>query len=175
LFFLAGAACAEDCKAIHGVYQDDSVEKIDGSPRSLSSFADIKDRSKLTRQEAAKGPAPTFGGSGQVMQRPKVTKLVSTVDVRYGGELTFRYLDESGKLLVESRSITPRRWQCVGGHLERKFQMASGLGDVMRTEEVQQSFSAAPGGDLTLKESRKVIEGPKAEPQAREVHFKRVK
>jgi hypothetical protein len=168
-------AQAADCGSIKGIYLDDSVEKFDGSPRSLSSFAATKDRSKLVRQEAAKGPAPTFGGSGQVIQRPKVTKLVSTVDVRYASELKFRFLDAEGKLLVESESITPRRWQCVSGRLERKFQMATGLGDIMRTEEVQQVLMAPPDGDLTLIESRKVIEGPKAPEQSREAHFKRAK
>jgi hypothetical protein len=171
-----GAAHAADCKALHGVYQDDSVEMIDGSPRSLSTFAPPKDRSKLVMREAAPGPAPTFGGgSGQVMQRPKVTKLVSTVNVSYGPELKFRFLDAAGNVLAESQSTTPRRWHCVDGHLERKFQMATGLGEVMRTEEVEQVFKGGAGADLTLVESRKTIDGPKGAPQAREVHFKRVK
>jgi hypothetical protein len=175
LLVAAGFARA-DCSAIHGVYADDSVEKIDGSPRSLSSFAATKDRSKLVHQEAASGPKPSFGGSsGQVMQRPKVTKLVTSAEVKYGPELKFRFLDADGKLLVESQSITPRRWQCVSGRLERRYQMATGLGDVMRTEEVEQVLMGAKDGDLTLVESRKVIEGPKAAPQSREVHFKRMK
>jgi hypothetical protein len=169
------AAHAADCKSVQGIYADDSVEKIDGSPRSLSSFAAQKDRSKLTHQEPVSGPKPSFGSSGQVMQRPKVTKLVSTVDLRYGPELKLRFLDESGKLLVESQSLTPRRWQCVNDRLERKFQMATGLGDIMRTEEVQQVLMAPPDGDLVLIESRKVIEGPKGPEQSHEVHFKRVK
>ena len=53
--------------------------------------------------------------------------------------------------------------------------MATGLGEVMRTEEVEQVLMGAMGGDLTLVESRKVIDGPKAAPQSREVHFKRLK
>jgi hypothetical protein len=175
LLVAAGFARA-DCSAIHGVYADDSVEKIDGAPRSLSSFAASKDRPKLVHQEPASGPKPTFGGSsGQVMQRPKVTKLVASVDVRYGPELRLRFLDADGKLLVESHSTTPRRWQCVSGRLERRYQMATGLGEVVRTEEVEQVLMGAKDGDLTLVESRKVIEGPKAAPQSREVHFKRVK
>jgi len=175
LLAAAGIAHAADCKALHGVYQDDSVEKIDGTPRSLSSFAAIKDGSKLYRREASSGPAPSFGGSGQVMQRPKVTKLVSTVEFKYGPELKLKFLDASGNLLVESQSTTPRRWNCVEGRLERKFQMATGLGDIMRTEEVEQVFKGSAGGDLTLVESRKTIEGPKAPSQSREVHFKREK
>src|SRR5205814_5614039 len=139
----------------------DSVEKIEGAPRSLSSFAATKDRSKLVRQEAASGPKPSFGGSsGQVMQRPKVTKLVTSAEVRYGAELKFRFFDAEGKLLVESESITPRRWKCVSDRLERHYQMATGLGDIMRTEEVEQVLIGAKDGDLTLVESRKVIEGP---------------
>ena len=175
LLAAAGIAQAADCKAIHGVYQDDSIEKIDGTPRSLSSFAPIKDGSKLYKREPASGPAPSFGGSGQVMQRPKVTKLVQTVDVSYGPELRFKYLDAGGTLLVQSQSTTPRRWQCVNGRLERKFEMATGLGDIVRNELVEQAFVGTAGGDLTLIESRKTIEGPKAAPQSREVHFKRVK
>jgi hypothetical protein len=164
-----------DCAAINGTYADESVEKFDGSPRTLSSFAPSKDRSKLFHQEKATGPAPTFGGSGQVMQRPKTTKLVATVELVYESELTFHFRDASGKELLKSQSTTPRRWRCVAGRLERKFQMATGLGEVMRTEEVQQAIMAGPGGDLTLVESRKVIEGPKTPGESREAHFKRVK
>jgi hypothetical protein len=171
----AGVAHAADCAAIKGNYAEESTEKIDGMPLSLSSFAPMKEGSKLVKREATQGPAPSFGGSGKVMQRPKVTKLAASVDVSYGGELKLRYLDASGKELLDTTNTTPRRWHCVNGRLERKFQMASGLGDVMRTEEVVQVLSAAPGGDLTLAESRKTIEGPKGPVQSREVHFKRLK
>lgn len=168
----AGAAHA-DCSAINGTFADESVEKVDGTPRALSSFAAAKDRSKLFHQERT-GPAPSFGGSGTVMTRPKVTRLVQSVNVVYGAELQFRYLDSAGKVLAESNSITPRRWRCVSGRLERKFQVATGLGEVMRTDETEQVLMAAPGGDLTLVETTTVVDGPKAAPKRSEVRFKRV-
>ena len=169
---LAGAAHA-DCSAIQGTFADESVEKVDGAPRTLSAFAAFKDRPKLFRQERT-GPSPTFGGSGPVMSRPKITRLAETVAVKYGPELNLRFLDAGGNVLLQTNTTTPRRWRCVEGRLERKFQGAVGLGETVRTEETQQVLQAAPGGDLVLVETVVVTDGPKAPPKRPEVHFKRV-
>ena len=170
-----GAIAAHaNCSAVDGMYDDESIDKLDGIAQSLTSFASPKDRSRLVRQEQA-GPKPTFGGSGGVMQRPKTVKLASRVAITYGTELKLRYLDASGKLLVETSSVTPRKWNCVSGRLERKFQTMSGLGNVMRTEEVEQVLMAAPGGELTFIETTTVVEGPKSAPKRAEVRFRRVK
>lgn len=162
------------CGSINGAYADDSVEKLDGVPRTLSSFASPRERARLVHQEQS-GPKPTFGGTGQVMQRPKTVKLVARVEVAFAAELKLRYLDESGKLLAETMSTTPRKWNCIGGRLERKFQTASGLGEVMRTEEIVQVLSAEPGGDLALIETSRFVDGTKAAPKETQVHFKRLK
>ncbi len=169
---LAGAAHA-DCSAIQGTFSDESLEKVDGVPRTLSSFAAAKDRAKLFRQERS-GPAPTFGSSGQVMSRPKITRLAETVAIKYGPELNLRFLDDSGNVLLQTSNTTPRRWRCVSGRLERKYQVATGLGDVMRTEETEQVLMAAPSGDLVLVETSALVDAPKAPPKRTEVRFKRV-
>ena len=169
----AAPGAQANCSAMNGTYVDDSVEKIEGSPRTLSSFASPKDRARLVRREQS-GPKPTFGGPSQVMQRPKTVKLVSRVALLHGAELKFRFFDESGVLLAETSSITPRKWNCVSGRLERKFQTMSGLGEAIRTEELEQVLMAAPGGDLVLIETTTVVDGPKSAPKRVEVHFKRV-
>ena len=50
----------------------------------------------------------------------------------------------------------------------------SGLGEAIRTEELEQVLMAAPGGDLVLIETTTVVDGPKSAPKRVEVHFKRV-
>ena len=157
-----------------GIYSDDSLEKFDGVPKTLSSFASPRERNKLVRQEAG-GAKPSFGGSGQVIQRPKIVKLVSAVEVFYRDELKLVFIDSAGKALAQSDILTPRRWRCVSGRLERKFQMASGVGDVIRTDEIEQVLMAAPGGDLTLIETITVVGDAKAAPKRTEAHFSRVK
>jgi hypothetical protein len=173
LFCAAAIAAHADCAGINGNYKDESLEKVDGAPLTLSSFASPKERSRLVRQEST-GSKPTFGGTGQVMTRPKTVKLVTTVTIRYSTELNLRYLDASGALLVEAARTSPTRWKCVAGRLERKFKTMSGLGDVMRGEEIEQVLMAAPGGDLVFTETTTVVEGPKAPQKRTEAHFKRV-
>ena len=173
-FALSALAAHADCSAINGTYHDESVEKAEGAPaRTLSAFAAAKDRARLFHTERT-GPAPAFGGSGQVMSRPKVTRLVDKVTLAYGPELKLRYLDAGGKTLAEVQNVTPRRWRCVGGRLERKFQVAIGLGDVMRTEDTEQVLMAPAGGDLVLVETVSISDGPPAPPRRTEVRFKRV-
>lgn len=174
VFVTCGAIAAQaDCSAINGTYEDESIDKHDGIAQSLTSFASPKDRARLVRQERT-GTKPTFGSGGAVMQRPKTVKLVSRVGITYGAELTLRYLDASGKLLAETSSVTPRKWNCVSDRLERKFQTMSGLGNVMRTEQVEQVLMAAPGGDLAFIETTTVVEGPKTAPKRSEARFKRM-
>ena len=160
---------------MNGIYSDESVEKFDGVPKTLSSFASPRERNKLTRREEAGGAKPGFGGSGQVMQRPKIVKLVSSVAVTYRDELKLLFIDAAGKPLAESDSLTPRRWNCVSGRLERKFQLASGIGDVIRTDEIEQVLMAAPGGDLSFIETATTLGDALARPKRTEVRFKRVK
>ena len=45
----------------------------------------------------------------------------------------------------------------------------------MRTEEVEQVLMAAPGGELTVIETTRVVEGPRTAPKRTEVRFSRVK
>jgi hypothetical protein len=174
LILAASFAARADCGGVNGTYADESVEKPNGSPMTLSSFATHQARAKIVRQEAT-GSQPSFGGSGQVMQRPKIVKLTDRATVMFRDELKFRYLDPSGKPLAESVSTTPRPWRCVSGRLERKFEMASGLGDVVRTEQIEQVFMAAPSGDLIFVETAAVVSGPKAPPRKTEASFKRLK
>jgi hypothetical protein len=172
-FSLSVLAAHADCSAINGTYLDESMEKVGGAPLTLSSFVGSKDRAKLFHTERS-GPPPSFGGPGQLMSRPKVTRLAEKVTVIYGPELKLRFVDASGKVLVETQNVTPRRWRCVGGRLERKFQVASGLGEVMRTEETEQVLMAAPAGDLAFIETAKVVDGPTAPERRTEARFKRL-
>jgi hypothetical protein len=172
-FSLAFGAAHANCSAINGTYLDESIEKVNGAHVTLSSFASAKDRAKLFHTERS-GPPPSFGGSGQLMARPKVTRLAEKVTLTYGPELKLRYVDASGKVLVETQNVTPRRWRCVAGRLERKYQVATGLGEVMRTEETEQVLMAPAGGDLVLVETVTISEGPATPPRRTEARFKRI-
>jgi hypothetical protein len=173
LILASSLAARADCGAVNGIYADESTEKPGGVSMTLSSFASHQARGKIMRQEQP-GSKPAFGGSSQVMQRPKTVKLFDRVGVVFSSELKFRFLDAAGKPLAESMSTTPRPWRCVSGRLERRFEIASGLGDVMRTEQTEQVFMAAPGGDLAFIETATVTQGPKAPPRRTEFHFKRL-
>jgi hypothetical protein len=175
LLSLAPQGAQAACSALNGVFSNESVEKPDGTARTLTEFAPARDRSKLFRTEAS-APSPGGFASSAPRARPKVTRLATTARLRYdAGKLTLAFLDAGGKVLSESAiNPTPSPWKCVGGRLERRYETLGGLGNSIRTERTEQVLLAAAGGDLQLVETTAIVETPGEPPRRGEVHFKRV-
>ena len=167
----AGAACT----ALDGTYKLESVEKPDGTARSLTEFAADRERSKLFKREAAPAPAQGLGGGG-VRARPKVTPLAATVRIKTSADsVHLDFLDASGKVLSHApMGVIPSKWKCVSGRLERRFETMGGLGENIRTDRTEQALFAAPTGDLMLVETTTTVSKPPPAPRKVEVRFPRV-
>ena len=168
-------AAADDCKALNGTYQDQSAAPRNGVTEHLSNFVMGKEKGKLFRREAATGAQPSFSGSA-TLSRPKVTPLASTATLTHDAKGTrLKFMDALGKDLVEAGIDSPR-WKCSGNHLERKSQRTSGLGDVFRTERIEEKLLRDPAsGDLVYIETKTVVEPPGGKPVQSEAHFKQRK
>jgi hypothetical protein len=171
---VAAPAAAADCSALNGTFSDESAERFEGAPRTLTEFAAARIRAKLFKSETP--PAPQgLAGSG-VRQRPKVTRLAQSVRITAkGDQVTVSYLDAAGNVLAQSPiNASPAPWRCVSGRLERHYQTIGGLGERVRTERTEQALFAAAGGDLSFVESTTVKEAPAVPARRVEARFKRL-
>jgi hypothetical protein len=164
------SAAADDCKLVNGTYQDQSAAQRNGVSDRLSNFATGKGKDKLFRREG--GTAPSFTGS-QTLTRPKVTALAAAATLTHDAKGNrLKFLDAEGKELAELGIDSPR-WKCVGNHLERSSQRTSGLGDVFRTERVDEKLLRDPAsGDLVYIETKTVVEPRGGKPVQSEARFK---
>lgn len=165
----AGAA---DCSALEGTYRFKSVGP--GESRQLSDLTFGREINKLYRIDA-QGSAPGTLNPTQTMRRPKTTLLASSVAVIHSaGRTRFRFMDSAGATLVEMGIDAPVRWTCNAGRLERSAERTAGLGNVIRTERVEEVLSRAAAGDLVYLETVTVVDPPGARPVRREARFPRV-
>jgi hypothetical protein len=170
LLFAAALACAQPvaaaahCGRLDGTYRAESVERTDGEPERLADLTFGPERRKLYRMDdPGHQPAHQGGGlagDGQPRSKMKITHLASTVTLAYAPAGTrLRFMDAGGKLLAESRIDAPRPWECAGDRLVRRSQHTGGLGDNIRTEQVEESLERDAAGALVHRESVTVIEG----------------
>lgn len=164
------AYAVDDCKALNGTYQYTSTAPREGLPEYLSNFAQGKDKAKLFQREAVKGPG-SLSPSGPIA-RPKVTHLATLATLSHDARGTrLKFIDAQGKDIVEMGIDSPR-WRCKGGRLERSSQRTSGLGDVLRTEKVEETFSRDASGDLVYTETLTTVDPPGGKPKKSEARFK---
>ena len=173
---LAGGAAAADCSALAGTYAFDSVEKPDGTPRTLAELAPDKHRGALYRYERPAASTQPGFASGQLRARPaRPIPLAASVRLaQKAGAIAIHYLDASGKVLVETPlAQAPARWKCDAGQLKRSFETMGGLGNAIRTERTEQVLSRTGEGDLLLAETTAVVKpAGTAPPRRSESHFK---
>jgi hypothetical protein len=168
-------AAADDCKALNGTYQEQSVAPRNGVTEHLSNFVMGKEKNKLFHREAGTGDKPSFSGSA-TLSRPKVTALASSATLTHDAKGTrLKFMDAQGKDLAEAGIDSPR-WKCSGSHLARTSQRTSGLGDVFRTERIEEKLLRDPAtGDLVYIEAKTVVEPPGGKPTQSEAHFRQRK
>ena len=117
-------------------------------------------------------PAPGGLVPTQPIQRPKVTHLASTVKLTHArGGTSLRFLDATGKPLAELSINATGRWTCKDAHLERRAERTAGLGEVMRTERVEERLERNSAGDLVYRETLTVIAPPGGKPKVSEARF----
>ena len=169
--FVPAADAADDCKALNGTYAYQSIAPREGMPEYLSNFTQGKDKGKLFQREAGKGPG-SLAPSGPIA-RPKITHLATMVALTTGETGTrLRFIDAQGKDIV-TLGIDSPRWRCKGGRLERSAQRTSGLGDVLRTDKVEETFARdAATGDLVYTETVTTVDPPGGKPKKSEARFK---
>ncbi|HYC35232.1 MAG TPA: hypothetical protein VEC19_02335 [Usitatibacter sp.] len=161
---------ADDCKNLNGTYQYQSVAARDGLPDYLSNFTQGKDKGKLFRREAGGGPKGL--ASSAPMARPKITHLATMAALIHDARGTrLRFIDAEGRDIVEIAIDSPR-WRCKGGKLERSSQRTSGLGDVLRTEKVDEMLARDPNGDLVYTETLTTVDPPGGKPRKTEARFR---
>lgn len=165
------AQAADGCEALNGTYQYESAAPRNGLPEYLSNFVTGKDKGKLISREGT-GPKSLSGGG--MMARPKITHLATRVTLVYAGTGTkLQFLDAQGKAITELGIDQPReRWMCKGARLERRTQRTAGLGNVLNTERVEETFARDAAGDLVYTETITVIDPPGGKPRSSEAHFK---
>ncbi|HEX7558365.1 MAG TPA: hypothetical protein VF386_04165 [Usitatibacter sp.] len=166
---VAGAA---DCSALEGTYRFESVGP--GESRPLSDLTRGPGANKLYRIDA-KGSAPGGLNPTQTMRRPKTTLLASTAAlIHSAGRTRFRFMDPAGATLVEMGIDDPVQWTCKASRLERSAERTAGLGNVIRTEKVDEVLERNQAGDLVYLETVTVVDPPGAKPVRREARFPRV-
>ena len=100
------------------------------------------------------GGAPKGLSGGGVLSRPKITHLASAVTVTFAAKGTkMRFLDAQAKPIVEIGIDFPDKWTCKVGRLERRNERTTGLGEVLRTEKVEETLSREASGELVYVET----------------------
>lgn len=161
-------AVAAGCEQLNGTYEYQSVVPRNGMPEYLSNFVQGRDRAKLFVRES--GGAPKGLSGGGVLSRPKVTHLAHAVTVTYAAKGTrMRFLDAQAKPIVEIGIDFPDKWTCKANRLERRNERTSGLGDVMRTEKVEETLTREPSGELVYVET---VTAAGAAPRRSEARFR---
>jgi hypothetical protein len=167
------AHAADGCDALNGTYQYQSVAPRNGIPEYLSNFVQGVAKHKLMKTDHSGGPKGLGGGG--TMARPKTTHLATTATLTHSpGGNKLKFLDAEGKALVEMEADFGGKWTCKGARLERRNDRAAGLGNVLRTERVEEVLSKDAGtGDLLYTETITVVEPPgKGAPTKSEARFK---
>ena len=167
---LPAPGAAADCASLDGTYRDESAAAKGEPPRHLSDLTTGPERRKLFQVEAR--PAPGGLAPTQPIQRPKVTHLAATVKLTHTrGGTSLRFLDAAGKPLADLGLNATGRWTCKDAHLERRSERAAGLGEVMRTERVEERLERNSAGDLVYRETLTVIKPPGGKPKVTEARF----
>ena len=164
------AAAADDCKALNGTYHYTSTAPREGVPEYLSNFAQGKDKAKLFKREA--GGAPKGLTSSAPIARPKITHLATIATLTHDPRGTrLKFIDAQGRDIVEMGIDSPR-WRCKGARLERSSERTAGLGDVLKTERVEESLARDANGDLVYSETLTTVDPPGGKPRKTEAKFK---
>ncbi|MEO7741898.1 MAG: hypothetical protein ABIR98_03060 [Usitatibacter sp.] len=169
--FTPAEAIAAGCEQLNGTYEYQSVAPRNGLPEYLSNFVQGRDKGKLFVRES--GGAPKGLSGGGIISRPKVTHLASAVAVTYAAKGTkMRFLDAQAKPIVEIGIDLPDKWTCKGNRLERRNERTSGLGEVLRTERVEETLSRDASGELVYTETVAPIGKSPAAPRRSEARFR---
>ncbi len=158
-FALAGAVARAQCSNLDGTYEYQSVAPRNGIPEYLSNLAHGPEKAKLFVREGAAGPK----GLAQQgpMARPRIRHLATRARLAYGAAGTkLHFLDAQGKPIAALGIDFPDRWACRNGRLERRGQRTSGLGDVLRTERVEETLARDAAGDLVYTETVTTVDPP---------------
>lgn len=164
------AAAATGCAALDGVYEDRAVALRQGMSEHLTNLVDGPQKAQLFRRE---GQGPKSLAPSGPMARPKITHLAATAKLAWnpaGTKLTF--MDAEGKALATLGIDASGRWTCRAGRLERRSTRTAGLGDVLRTERVEEVLERDAKGDLVYSETVTVVEPPGGKPKRSEARFR---
>jgi hypothetical protein len=165
------AVWAAGCEQLNGTYEYQSAAPRNGMPEYLSNFVQGREKAKLFVRES--GGAPKGLSGGGVLSRPKVTHLASAVTVTYAGKGTkMRFLDAQARPIVEIGIDFPDKWTCNGKRLERRNERTTGLGEVLRTERVEETLSKDAAGELVYTETVTVPGKTGAQPRRSEARFR---
>lgn len=168
-------AAAADCKSLEGTYRFEAAKApAPGEPpETLADFTTGKERGKLYRVEAAQaGGKPASLDRTETIHRVKSTPLARRAALeRQGAKTVLRFMDDGGKTLAELGIDELGRWSCKGERLERRSERTAGVGDVIRTERVDEVLERNAGGDLVHRVSVTVLEPRGIKPSSRESVF----
>ena len=164
-------AAGADCSALDATYRFESAPGKGEEPRYLSDLTLGRDRNKLVKMEKPK-VGPSFGGAAGPMDRPKVTQLAVSGAFTYAeAGSSFRFVDAAGATLATLGIDTPKHWSCKEARLVRSSERMSGLGNVIRTEKLDETLERNAAGDLVYRQSVTVIDPPGPKPTSSEVRF----
>jgi hypothetical protein len=165
------AAAAADCSSLNGTYRDEEASPVGAERHYLSDLTMERGRAKLFQVES-RGTAPGGLSPTAPMQRPRISRLASSATLTYAPKKTrLRFLDARGAVLAELGIDSMDPWTCKDGRLVRNAQRASGLGDTVRTERIEETLERNAAGDLVHRQTRTVIDGAAGKPSVFEAHF----
>ena len=168
------AAGAADCAALDGTYRYESAATAGASPRYLSDLTLGPERRKLFQMDARSSPGSL--NPAQTLQRPKVIHLAATATVKHvGSGASLRFMDASGRQLAEMGIDATGRWTCKDARLERRSERTAGLGDVIRTERVEEALERNGAGDLVYRQAVMIVDPPGGKPVSSEARFPAVR
>jgi hypothetical protein len=168
------AQAAVDCASLEGTFAFAATKPAAPGepPETLADFTTGKERSKLYRMDSTLASWKESGLSRHPVSSALATKAALK---RAPTKTTLQFMDAQGKVLAELGIDELGRWSCKGGNLERRSERTAGVGNVIRTERVDEALERNPAGDLVHRTTVTVLEPKGIKPSSRESVFPAVR